>query len=141
ASPVADVQALSTAILGDHEDCAQARITFANGAVADLAANRVSPVVRRQMQVREADGCVHLDFASREVACYSRSPALKFGAGPLELARQSGADIERLKGEIFGKYIDVQRPAVALSDPLTEELLAFTACVRDRQAPLVGGAE
>ena len=141
ASPVADVQALSAAILGGRDDCAQARITFANGAVADLAANRVSPAVRRQMQVWEADQCAHLDFASREVACYSRSPALKFGAGPLELVRQDSADIEQAKREIFGKHIEIQRPAVASSDPLTEELVAFTDCVRNRQAPLVGGTE
>jgi predicted dehydrogenase len=140
ASPVADVQALTATILGGHEDCAQARITFANGAVADLAANRVSPVARRQMQVWGAERCVHLDFASREVACYSRSPALQFGAGPLERARQNGADIDELKREIFGTFIDVHQPAIVPCDQLTEELLAFAECVRKRLPPLVGGA-
>jgi predicted dehydrogenase len=140
ASPVADVQALSAAILGSHEDCAQARITFANGAVADLAVNRVSPVVRRQIQVWGADRCVHLDLVSREVACYSRSPALEFGTGPLERARQNAADIEQLKREIFGTYIEVRKPVIAPADPLTEELLAFAECVRGRVPPLVGGA-
>jgi predicted dehydrogenase len=140
ASPVADVQALSAAILGDREDCAQARILFANGAVADLAANRVSPVARRQMQVWEADRCVHLDFAAREVACYSRSPALQFGVSPLERARQSGADIEELKRQVIGTFIEVHRPEIAPCDQLTEELRAFIDCVRKRLPPQVGGA-
>ncbi len=140
ASPVADVQALSAAILGGHEDCAQARITFANGAVADLAANRVSPVARRQMQAWGADCCVHLDFASREVTCYSRGPALQFGAGPLERARQRGAGIDELKREIFGTFIEVHKPVIVPCDQLTEELLAFAECVRKRLPPLVGGA-
>lgn len=141
AAPVADVQALSAAILTGREDCAQARITFANGTVADLAVNRVSPLVRRQMQVWNAERCVHLDFVSREVTCYGRSPALEFGAGPLERVRQNAADIEQLKREIFGSFIEVHKPAIASSDPLTEELLAFAECVRTRRPPLVGGPE
>ena len=80
AAPVIDVQAFGVAILGEHEDCVQARITFADGAVADLSANRVSPVTSRQMQVWGTDGCVHIDFAAREVVRYSPGPALRFGA-------------------------------------------------------------
>src|SRR4029077_14606419 len=115
-SPVADVQAFAVAILGEHEDCVQARITFSNGAVADLAANRVSPVTSRQMQVWGPDGCVHLDFAAREVVRYSRSPGLRFGPSLLDRARQKGADLEQLKSEIFGTFIDVQKPIVVPRD-------------------------
>ncbi len=138
-APVADVQALGTSILGDLEDCAQARLTFSNGTVADLAANRVSPVVRRQMQVWGPDRFVQIDLAAREVACYGRSPAWQFGAGPLERAREPGADIEQLKSQIFGTFIEVQKPVVTPCDQLTEELKAFAQCVRTRQPPLVSG--
>ncbi len=138
-APVAEVEAFGVGILGEHEDCVQARITFANGSVADLAANRVSPVASRRMQVWGAGGCVHLDFATREVVRYSLGPALRFGVGPIEQAQQAGADIEHLKQEIFGTFIDVHKPAIVPCDQLTEELLAFSECVRTRQCPLVDG--
>jgi predicted dehydrogenase len=137
--PVADVEAFGIRILTEHEDCVQARLRFSNGAVADLSANRVSPVARRRMQVWDAESCVDLDFAAREVVRYSAAPSLKYGAGPLERARRKGADIEELKGEIFGTYIDVHKPSVVPRDQLTEELLAFTECVRTRKSPAAGG--
>jgi predicted dehydrogenase len=138
-APVAGVQAFGASILGALEDCVQARITFANGSIADLTANRVSPITSRGMQVWGIDGCVQLDFAAREVVRYSPGPALRFGSGPLEKARQKGTDIEKLKGEIFGTYIEVHKPNVVPHDQLTEELLAFAEGVRARKAPLVDG--
>lgn len=139
AVPVADVQAVGLSILTGHEDCAQARLTFANGTVADLVANRVSPVVSRKMQVWSTDGCVHIDLAEREVTRYTASPRLKFGTNPLERALEKGADIEQLKREIFGTYIEVQKPVVTACDQLTSELLSFIDCVRTRKPPVAGG--
>lgn len=139
AVPVADVQAFGVGILTGHEDCVQARLTFSNGAVADLTVNRVSPAASRKMQVWNSGGCVQIDLASREVTRYTPSARLKFGADPLDRAREPGADIEKLKQEIFGTYIEVQKPAVAACDQLTEELLAFTDSVRTRRPPVVSG--
>ena len=138
-APVSEVQALGTGILGELEDCAQARLIFSNGSIADLTANRVNPVASRCMQVWGIDGCVYLDFATREVVCYSPAPALRFGSGPLERARQKGADIDKLKEEIFGTFIEVHKPTVVPRDQLTEELMAFAECVRTRKPPSVGG--
>jgi predicted dehydrogenase len=138
-APVSEVQAFGAKILGELEDCAQARLTFSNGTIADLAANRVNPVASRRMQIWDADGCVDLDFAAREVVCYRPAPPLRFGSGPIEKARQRGADVEKLKAEVFGTYIEVHKPNVVPRDQLTEELLSFAECVRTRNAPLVGG--
>lgn len=138
-APVIAVDAFGVGILGDHEDCVQARITFSNGTIADLAANRVSPVTSRQMQVWGTGGCVHLDFAARKVVHYSPGPALRFGPSLTDRARQKGADIEKLKSEIFGTFIEVHQPDVIPCDQLTEELLAFIQCVRTRTTPLVDG--
>ncbi|HEY3963395.1 MAG TPA: Gfo/Idh/MocA family oxidoreductase [Planctomycetaceae bacterium] len=139
AVPVADVQAFGVGILTGHEDCAQARLTFSNGTIADLVVNRVHPVASRKMQVWTSDGCVQIDLAAREVICYAPSARLKFGTSPLERAREAGADVEKLKQEIFGTYIEVQKPIVAACDQLTEELLSFAESVRTRQRPVVSG--
>ncbi len=139
AAPVAHVHAFGVKVLGAHEDCVQARLMFANGVVADLATNRVSPVVRRQMQVWGADGCVVIDFAAREATRYSASPLLKYGTSPVERARKPGADIEKLKQDVFGTFIEVHKPAVVQRDQLTEELVSFVDCVQTRKQPLVTG--
>ena len=64
-SEVHAVEAFGMSILGGHEDCVQARITFRNGCIADVAANRVSPVPRRSLQAWSAEGCTSIDFAAR----------------------------------------------------------------------------
>jgi predicted dehydrogenase len=141
ASRVERVDAFGISIMGEHEDCVQARVTFADGCIADLSANRVSPVTRRDMQVWGTAGCAHLDFAAKRAVLYQASPTLKYGTSPLERARQPGADLERLRGEVFGTYIKVHEPTVAPRDQLTEELLAFTDCLRTRKSPPVSGVD
>jgi len=138
-APVADVHAFGTRILGAHEDCVQARLTFSNGSIADLTANRVSPITTRKMQVWSTAGCAHLDFAAREVVHYRPGPLLRFGDGPLERACEPNADIEQLKQDIFGKYIEIDKPAIAGCDQLTDELSAFVNCIETRRPPLVTG--
>jgi len=138
---VIGVEAFGASILGGHEDCVQARVTFADGCIADIAANRVSPVQRRTMQAWSAEGCVSIDFAAREVVAYTRSDTLKYGVSPLDRARQPGANIEQLKAEVFGTFLKVTKPFVPAADALTDELRSFIDCVRMGNAPQVGGAE
>ncbi|HEV8000835.1 MAG TPA: Gfo/Idh/MocA family oxidoreductase [Planctomycetaceae bacterium] len=138
-SPLESVEAFGVSILGENEDCAQARLIFANGCIADLAANRVSPVTRRTMQVWSEAGCVNVDFASREVVRHVPGERLLSGDSVLERARQAGAEIDRLKAEIFTEYVRVERPAVSAADALTAELSSFAECVASHQRPVVDG--
>ncbi len=102
-SPLLDVEAFGVSILGENEDCVQARLRFENGCVADLAASRVHPTSRRSMQIWSESGCVSVDFLSREVVHYTPTDRLLHGESPLARARRPGADIEQLKSEIFGR--------------------------------------
>lgn len=138
-SPVTRVEAFGMTILGGHEDCVQARVGFANGCIADISANRVSPVTLRKMQIWQADGCVDLDLGAREVTTYEPGESLKYGTPPLERAKLPGADIEQLKAAVFGTFLKVDKPTVLQSDPLTQELLAFVESLESGQPPLVGG--
>jgi predicted dehydrogenase len=138
-SPLESVEAFGVSILGEHEDCAQARLIFANGCIADLAANRVSPATRRTMQIWSEAGCVNVDFASREVIRQAPSDRLLAGDSVLDRARQAGAEIDRLKAEIFTEYVRVERPAVSAADALTAELSSFADCASAHERPLVDG--
>lgn len=135
------VEAFGITILGGHEDCAQVRLRFENGCVADLSANRVSPETRRVMQVWCAGGCVQIDFTKREVLRFSPSDLLRFGPSPLEKAREPGANIDQLKQDVFGKYVQVDRPTVEAQDQLTSELSSFIDSVGNSRPVVVDGTQ
>lgn len=140
-SPVRDVQAFGINVVSNHEDIVNARLFFENGAIADLTASRVNPEARRGMQVWSPLGCVNVDLQSREVTSYSPSESLRFGRSPLELASEPGADIEKLKADIFGRFIEVESAEVSEGDALTAELVEFVSCVRDQTRPACSGVE
>lgn len=141
-APVQSVEAFGANVLGGvHEDVATARLHFQNGCIADLTAARVCPAARRGMQIWSADRCVTVDFATRELAAYSKTDALRYGRSPAELAREPGADLERLKQDLFGKYVTIERPAVSDADALTAELRSFIDCVRGGVPPVVDGRQ
>jgi len=139
AAPVERVEAFGISLLGENEDCAQARLTFADGCLADLSANRVSPVTRRAMQIWCEAGCVSVDFASREAIRYAPTERLLAGESVLDRAREPGANIDQLKAQIFAEYVRVERPTVSPADALTAELASFADCVSGCQTPLVDG--
>jgi len=139
--PVESVEALGISILGEHEDAVQARLRFRGGCIADLAANRVSPVAKRSMQVWSRANCLQLDFAARQLSVYSPTAALRYGPSPVERARQPGANVEALRASVFGTYIATEEPAVPSHDPLTEELADFARAVALRCAPAVTGQQ
>ena len=134
------VEALGISAMGEHEDAVQARIVFENGCVADLTASRINPTVRRTFQIWSFDGCLHADLQTRQVTRFAPSATLQFGPSPLTLARD-GADLQQLKQDVFGRFIEVKELAVPEQDALTAELVSFIDCVRAGQQPLVGGPE
>ncbi len=139
ASPIASVEAFGLNILGNSEDAVQARLRFENGCVADLTANRVSLSVSRKMQVWSGSGFVGIDFGTRQVTTCAPSEALLYGTSPVERAQQPGADIEKLKADVFEHFIRVENPTVTPQDALTAELSGFVASVRTGKTPLVDG--
>jgi predicted dehydrogenase len=140
-APLYRVEAFGVSIMGKHEDTVQARLIFENGAIADLTANRVCPTPRRNMQLWSHTGCVTVDFTTREVVCYRPSDTLLYGASPLDRASQSGADIEQLKRDVFGSFVQIKSLNIGTGDALTAELESFVECVRSNGRPVVGGRE
>lgn len=138
-SPVVSVEAFGIHLMSEHEDIVNARLKFANGCIADLVASRMNPDAKRQMQVWSANGCVSIDFQTREVTNYSPSERLRFGQSPIEKAAQPGANIQQLRDDIFGKYIRVEKPNVVECDALTEELTEFVAAVQGVLEPACNG--
>ncbi len=71
-SPVESVDAVGAAVSSDHEDIANARIRFENGAVATITASRVSFRTERRMRIFAGDGYMAVDFAARRLTLVGR---------------------------------------------------------------------
>ena len=112
-SPVSEVHASGVAVLTDKVDIASARVLFANGAVANLTASRISREPMRKLRFFQQRGYVSIDFAGRTV--------------------------EALKVE--GDSILPVPVVVADADPLTCELQDFLSACVEGGRPLVGAEE
>ncbi len=140
-SPVVHVDAFGVCIMGQNEDSVRARLTFENGCIADLVANRVNPTPRRSMEIWSPGGRTLVDFTSREVVHYRPSETLMYGTPPLERASQPGADIEQLKRDVFGTFLEVMTPSVTNEDALTAELVSFVEAVQFNRQPACDGGQ
>ena len=78
-SQVIRIDAIGTAIIGPHEDMAQARLQFADGFVANLSASRTSYESQRVMRVFTSSGFASLDFTAPSVTRVTASPQLLTG--------------------------------------------------------------
>ena len=137
-APVADVSAFGLALLGQHEDVARARLHFANGAIADFAASRVSYQARRQMQVW-CGGChVNMDFATRTAMV--AQPASNVRQGQFHIDKLSGEEKMHLKDHFFEDVIPIHRLEGGATNALLEEQRDFVGAIRSGRAPQVTGA-
>ena len=117
-APISTISAVGASVLTPHVDIASARLEFANGAVANVVASRVSDKQTRRIRVFQPGAYLSLDFIDQtlDIAGLKDTP----GAARPEIVRER-LQIEPVK-------------------PLDRELAAFVACVRTGHPPLVDGA-
>ncbi len=116
-SEISHIAALGSPVLTEHVDIATAQLEFANGAVANVVASRVSDKKMRRIRVFQPGMYLSLDFIDQtiDIAEPRRVP----GAERPEIARQR-IQVEPVK-------------------PLDRELASFVACVREGRPPIVDG--
>ena len=117
-APVERVEAVGVSVLTDKPDIANARITFANGCIANVTSSRVSLKRERKVRFFQPDAYISIDYDQRRAQIFHK-PAP--GAGWLDIRAEN---IEITDG-----------------DALADEIDSFLDCVRMRTLPLVGGAE
>jgi len=112
-SEVVSIDAVGVNILTDHEDLANVRIRFKNGAVANLTASRVTKSEMRKIRLFKDDCYISLDYIKQEAVLY-----------------------RKINNRITGKLINIKK-----EEPLKKELEAFVNCVKTGERPLVSGEE
>ncbi len=116
-SELQSVSAVGTPVLTNRVDIANARLEFANGAVANVVASRVSDRKTRRIRVFQERKYLSLDFIEQTIDI--AYPHLTEGATRPEIVRE--------------------RIQVVPVKPLDREIEAFVACVREHRRPLVDG--
>ena len=81
-SPITAVDAVGAAVASPRYDMANARLRFASGAVATIAASRVAPRTERKMRIFGVHGAVSVDFVGRTVSLVARGRGEPIPAGP-----------------------------------------------------------
>lgn len=137
---LASVTAFGVALLGGHEDIAQARLTFANGVVCDLSASRAHPEAKRRMDVWGAEGYAGVDFITKKLTLMQPSEMLRYLAESAP-ARVDAATLNSFKVELFSRHVETRTIdcARATGDQLTWELQDFVQAVKTKSKPRVDG--
>jgi predicted dehydrogenase len=122
-APVTDVRATGVAILTPHVDIANARIEFANGAIANVTASRVSRDRTRKLRVFQPTGYCSLDLAQGNGDFFRLKPGWQsLGATTLEQ---------------IVEHVRLEAPE---AEPLRLELESFLRAVRGEEDVVVSGA-
>jgi predicted dehydrogenase len=119
-SPVRRIQAVGVPVISPNIDIANARISFANGCVANVTASRVSARKQRKIRIFQEDNYVSMDFVEHRIQIFRRT----FPGGPGNPPEITGEILETEKG-----------------DSLRDEIRSFLECVQGGGAPRVSGVE
>jgi predicted dehydrogenase len=77
AAPIDHVDAVGASVASAHEDIANARIRFGNGAVATITASRISLKTERKMRIFSQSGYLTVDFAERKLTLIGRNIGMR----------------------------------------------------------------
>lgn len=112
-SPISKIEAVGVKILSNHEDIANARIAFENGAVCNITASRVTAYTMRKIRIFQPNAYISLDYVEQTALIY-----------------------KKLRDEIISQQIDIKK-----EQPLQKEISSFIECVRSGEKPLASGEE
>jgi predicted dehydrogenase len=133
-SDVARIDANGVAVVSDNIDIANARIQFANGAVANVTASRISQKKMRKMRLFQKENYISLDFIGGVAEVYRLesagqplySPAISFG--------EIGIGDKK-------KRVVYEQPEIKEVNALKYELDLFVKSVIEQKKPVVSGED
>jgi predicted dehydrogenase len=138
-SPVVEVRAVGVAVVSQFEDIANARLTFANGCVANLTASRLALRQERKMRLFSQTAYVSVDYQKKAGAVITKTANEK----ELERVRKEVregriTDLMQLNYPELVKYEDL---VIEDREPVRAELENFEHAIRTRTEPEVTGED
>lgn len=110
---VQNIDAVGVKVLTKHEDIANARIKFKNGAICNITASRVSNKALRKIRIFQPGAYISIDYIKQEAILYRK----------------------------IGRFIIPRKINIKKQQPLKKELASFIECIRLGKKPLVSGEE
>lgn len=124
---VADVQSVGVNVLGPHEDVANARIRFANGAVANLTASRLALKTDRRIRVFCPTAYLTMDYQKKSGLALKLADNLDL----IRMARERNfEDLSQMAGMDFGSMVKIDPLVIDDVEPLKAEIENFIDSVR-----------
>ncbi len=135
-SEVVEIRASGVNILSPkHEDIANARLTFANGCVANLTASRISQQPMRKIRFFTPECYATVDTQAREAYIYKKAENFRdFDPTSIDASK-----IEDPLYFVFNRIINIRKVQIEEEEPLKLELLSFLSAVANGTEPVVPG--
>ena len=130
---IVHIHAFGFSTMGGHEDFAQARLSFANGTVANLTASRVEHEAVRTMKISSAYETRIMDFASRTVVSHVASDDVRTGKFAPE--RVSTEDMAQLQPVFMQTGFQTSTESFPAVDALSFEMADFVGMIRRNLTP------
>lgn len=112
-SSVESIEAVGVKIVSEHEDTANVRMMFANKAVCDLTASRVTKKATRTIKIFQEDSYIYLNYLTQSATLFRKE-----------------------NNVMKKKNIRIHK-----EEPLKKELESFVDCVLNSKRPIVSGEE
>ncbi|NBC24438.1 MAG: Gfo/Idh/MocA family oxidoreductase [Bacteroidetes bacterium] len=128
-SPVADVQSQGIAIVSQSHDICNARITFENGAVANLTASRISLKQMRKLRLFQSNAYISMDFLDRSAEIVRLADA-----GEKIDSDQHSFELDTYNGK---KHIVIDVPRPEEVNAIKQELVTFGESIANGTSPHV----
>lgn len=135
-SKVKNIYANGVSVLTDTTDIANARITFENGAVANLTSSRITAKPMRKMRLFQRNAYISIDFAKQDVEVFRLLKDGEANSGFAIPASMLGAIDEAVKNQ----KIVFEKPQVVSINAIEEEQKAFIESIINN-SPIAVSAE
>ena len=112
-SEVKHIEAVGISTISPFEDTANVRLTFKNGAIADITASRVTEKEIRKIEIAQEGSQITLDYLHMDAY-----------------------EVKKKGSKIRKKRIRIKK-----REPLKQELKSFISCIQNNSKPLVSGEE
>ncbi len=135
-SKVSRIDANGVSIITETPDIANARITFENGAVANLTASRISANPMRKMRMFQQGAYISIDFGRQDVEVFRIIDEVSDKPDMLPATM-----LGTIEAGLKDKKIVYEKPVVPQLNAIAEEQKAFVKSIMDNQPVLVGAEE
>ena len=138
-SAVENISASGIALLGAHEDIAEARVEFASGLIANLRASRMATQATRRMQLYTTECYADIDFSAESVQIIK--PSSDVLARCVALDELPDDERLRAKDRIFDNLLHCESLAAPGRNAILDEQNDFALSIRTGASPAVSGAD